>query len=96
MRSPVYGYSNTIERHQSPKSEHGLRGKAHAETKTLTDTTGSRYVWNGSLRTSASMAGSGLIDQRSAWRCADCGLESSDVTADCCPRCGSCEPLVYR
>lgn len=43
-----------------------------------------------------SFQGSGVANERVAWRCPDCGAEAEDVTADCCSRCGSCEPLVYR
>jgi ribosomal protein L37E len=96
MNSLAYGYASHLERHQHPKPEEGRGGKANLETKSLTDTTSSKYDWNQSLRNYSGVPDSGKWDQKTAWRCPDCGLEVQDVTEDCCSRCGSPEPAVFR
>ena len=78
----------------APKPERPLVG--HEASGVMAVGPSGNYRWYASLRDLAGVSGSGESDDRVAWRCPDCGVEADDVTSDCCPRCGSCEPLEYR
>lgn len=91
-RSPVYGYTNNISAHQTPKPESHRRDESKLHTKTLADKTGSKYTWNQCFRIKCGMSGSGEFDKRPAWRCS-CGHERPPESDEweACSRCGSCD-----
>lgn len=100
-KSPVYGLRNTLASHQTPKCADGppQAGLAVHNDKTQPsrwESSKYRYTPGAWSWVSTKIGDSGEPDNRVAWRCPDCGRESDDVTADCCPRCGSCEPLELR
>lgn len=91
---------NVIAAYQPPKDcRFGVIGDAVLNDKlqpSAWELERGEYKPYASLRDPGVIDRGGEIDSREAWRCPDCGVEAEDVTADCCPRCGSCEPLELR
>lgn len=92
MKSPVYGYTNQLARHQTPKGRCG-NDRDHEARPTYLCRHATYEPWQ-CLRQSGSIEDSGEADERQAWRC-KCGHEA-DVSLDFCERCGCTDPLEYR
>lgn len=85
-------------RHAEPKPRGGpgIDEQARPNGIPLYECKSTKYQPYQAMRISTAIGDSGVADERVCWRCPDCGVEASDVTADCCFRCGSCEALEYR
>ena len=92
MTSPVYGFRNHIESHQTPKGRCGNERDHDARPPALTSSSNSVYRWNSCLREHGGIGDSGKINERPGLKCPDCGRPCDTPDQAACPRCGSTEP----
>jgi hypothetical protein len=55
-----------------------------------------KYEWNQCFKQHEDFGDCGQADMSLAWRCPDCGRPADSVEQSSCPRCGSCETVVWR